>query len=491
MTVADFATKLDTVLRTFNLSRGALAHTIGIDKSVVSRWVSGANEPTDHNLSLLTTAVARHKPDFARLDWDLDTVAFARRLRLSADGGDALSLETSFAPAIVVLPLINLSGDAEQEYFADGITEDITLALSKWRSFRTIARISAFAYKSRAVDVRQVGRDLDARYVLEGSVRKSGDRLRISVELVDTATAVHVWAERYDRKLTDLFEVQDEISRAISTVIEPEMTRHEQHRAVSVAPASLEAWDCLNRGLYLLYKRDRTDNAAARAFFERAVALDPNLSRAHTCLAHSHQLDLLDGYSVDRAATIEVQMAHARRGVQLDDTDSFAHVVLAFAYLWALRHDMAVAAAHKAPACNPNDAWSVAMLGLVLDFDGRHREGAAHLERAMKLNPRDPRARFYPALIARAHLVGHDHATAEAWARQGVSADPEYPRCHLLLACVLGHLGREREAATALAAAERLKPGIAHDWLQRREYRLDADNDFLAEGLRKAGLKSK
>jgi TolB-like protein/Tfp pilus assembly protein PilF len=391
-------------------------------------------------------------------------------------------------PAIAVLPFANMGGDPEQEYFADGMTEDIITALSKWRSFLVTARNSSFAYRGRNVDVRDVGRELGVRYVLEGSVRKSGSRLRITAQLIATADATHVWAERYDRELVDVFAVQDEISQRIAAIIEPEMGRHEQLRATAKPTGNLEAWDCLNRGLQLLYRFNRKDNEAARVWFERAVALDPAFSRAHASLAYTHQQDVLHAYTTNRTRSIERHLESARRAVQLDEADSYAHVMLAFGHRWNREHDLTIAEARKAIECNPSDAWAIAMLGLALDLAGQHREGASEMERAMALNPRDPHRKFYIALIARAYLASRDHATAEIWARQAVENDGENPRSFLLLAVALGHLGRISEARIALNAAHRLNADFAKQWLAAREYREDADNQHIAAGLGKAGL---
>ena len=205
MATGDFAQKLGVVLKAINLSRGRLAQTVGVDKSVVSRWASGVQVPSDHNLSLLTEAVARHRPGFERRDWDLDAEGFANRLN-SLDAG-ASSLE---GPSIAVLPFENMSGDPEQEYFADGMVEDIITALSRFKSLFVIARNSTFTYKGKAIDVRQVGRELGVRYVLEGSVRKAGQRVRISGQLVECQTGVHLWADRFDGSLADVFDLQDQ-----------------------------------------------------------------------------------------------------------------------------------------------------------------------------------------------------------------------------------------------------------------------------------------
>jgi TolB-like protein len=191
MAIADFALKFGLVLKTFNLSRGRLAQTVGIDKSVVSRWASGVQVPSDHNLSLLTEAVARHRPGFERRDWDLDAEGFANRLDALDAGASRLALPDK--PSIAVLPFQNMSGDPEQEYFTDGITEDIIAELSRFHSLFVIARNSSFSYKGKSPNIQQVGRDLGVRYVLEGSIRKSSNRIRVIGQLVDTFTGNHLW----------------------------------------------------------------------------------------------------------------------------------------------------------------------------------------------------------------------------------------------------------------------------------------------------------
>ncbi len=399
-----------------------------------------------------------------------------------------VALALTDKPSVAVLPFQNMSGDPEQEYFADGISEDIITALSKWRSFLVIARNSTFTYKGRNVDIRQVGRELGVRYVLEGSVRKAANRLRITAQLIDATTAAHIWAERYDRDLTDVFAIQDEISGQIAAVVEPELGRYEQGRASAKAPASLEAWDCLHRGMYLLYKFTKTDIAASRPYFERAIELDPLFSRAHTSLAYTHQLDILHGYTDDRARSIEWLLSHAKRGVQLDDNDSYGHLMLCFAYRWAGEHDLAVAEGRKAIAINPSDTWALGVLGNVLDLAGQSREGLACLERALALSPRDPHAKFYLALCARASIVIGDYAGAESWAGKAIGFDPSIARPYFMLASALGHLGRTKQARAALDTCERVQPGFAALWIRWQEYRSAADNAHVIDGLRKAGM---
>ncbi|MCX7365248.1 MAG: helix-turn-helix domain-containing protein [Alphaproteobacteria bacterium] len=497
---ADFASKFSLVLKAYNLSRGRFAQMLGVDKSVVSRWASGVQSPTDHNLSLLTEAVARYKTDFHRADWDLPPAAFAARLGLDrpGDAPDAATrawkepkLTSADKPSIAVLPLQNMSGDREQEYFADGITEDIITALSKWRSFLVIARNSTFTYKGRNVDIRQVGRELGVRYALEGSVRKVADRVRITAQLIDATTAAHLWAERFDRELVDVFAIQNEISQHIAAVVAPELGRHEQRLSSAKAPTNLEAWDCLHRGMHLIYRFTKADTAAARPCFERAIELDPAFSRAHTSLAYTHQLDILHGYTADRPASIAELLRLAKRGVELDDDDSYAHMMLCFAYRWAGEHVLSVAEGRKAIEANPSDAWALATFGNSLDLSGQSREGLSCMARALVLTPRDPHAKFYLSAGARACLNNRDYAAAETWARKAIAQDPSHARAHLMLAAALGHLGRSEEGRAALDACERIQPAFATTWIAGREYSNPADNDHIADGLRKAGMELK
>ena len=235
--IADFAHKFGLVLKACNFSRGRLAQAVGIDKSVVSRWASGVQAPTDHNLTLLTEAVGRHRPGFARADWEIASQAFAARLGLgdgSPAGEPALALPER--PSIAVLPFTNMSGEPEQEYFTDGITEDIITELSRFRSLFVIARNSSFSYKGKSPDIRQIGRELGVRYVLEGSIRKSSNRIRVTGQLIDTFTGHHIWAERYDRVLEDIFAVQEEVTQAIVAAIAPQIESIEQSKAARRRP---------------------------------------------------------------------------------------------------------------------------------------------------------------------------------------------------------------------------------------------------------------
>ena len=391
-------------------------------------------------------------------------------------------------PAVAVLPLRNLSGDPDQEYFADGLTEDIITALSLWRSFPVIARNSTFSYKGQSPDIRRVGEELGARFVIEGSVQKAGNRIRVTVQLIDAETGHHVWAERFDRELDDIFALQDEITQRVAATVEPELGRFEQKRLAAKHPTSLDAWDYCQRGMYLLYKFTKEDIEEARDVFLRAIELDPTYSQTHTGLAYSHHLDILHAYSDSRKNSIEQLMKHARQGVALDDTDSYAHVIMSFAYRWAGQHDLAIAEAERAIELNPNDAWAIGTLGNVLDLAGRPQDGIPYLKQHLRLNPRDVHIHFMMTILARAYLNSRDYQSAEEWARRAINRDPNHARAHLVLASSLGHLGKSREASEVLDECNRVNPDFVSRWMQWREYRNDVDNDHILDGLRKAGL---
>ena len=390
-------------------------------------------------------------------------------------------------PSIAVLPFQNMSGDPEQEYFADGMVEDIITALSHFRSLLVISRNSSFTYKGRNVDVKQVGSELGVRYVLEGSVRRAGNRLRITAQLIETDKASHVWAERYDREYADVFAVQDEISSRIAAVIEPELGQHEQRHAQGRPPASLEAWDCVNRGLFLLYKFTKDSIAASRPFFERAIALDAGFSRAYTSLAYTHQLDVLHGYTDDRERSVQEHLRLAKLGVQFDDADSYAHIMLCFAYCRVGQFDLAMAEARKAADANPYDTWAQGVLARVLDLVGRSREAIPHIERSIALNPRDPHVKFYLAVGAQALINARDYPLAESWARKAIESDPAQARPHLLLAIAVAQMGRVEEARSALDACEAAVPGFVSKWASWREYSSESDREHMRDGLLKAG----
>jgi adenylate cyclase len=391
-------------------------------------------------------------------------------------------------PALAVLPFTNMSRDPEQDYFADGLTEDLITALSAWRSFPVIARNSTFTYKGRAVRVQQVAEELGARYVLEGSVRRAGGRVRVTAQLIDAETGHHVWADKFDRTLDDIFEVQDEITRKIATILAPEMAIAERKRAGLKRPEDLTAWDLHLRGMAELQKETCEGNAAARALFERAVERESGYGEAWAGLAHTHLRDIGGCCTGSRERSLAAAFEAARRAVELDEGSALAHFILSGAYVWREDLETGLAELERALELNPYHAHAQMALGNRLDLVGRAEEGVAQMERSLDLNPRDPVRFGYMASLARAHLAKGEPETAETWMRKALLLRPEDPDLHFRHAVCLAHLDRVEEARAALAEAERLRPGYLAQRAAWRPYRDEARNERFFAGLKCHGL---
>ncbi|MCH8924610.1 MAG: hypothetical protein IH924_00565 [Proteobacteria bacterium] len=389
-------------------------------------------------------------------------------------------------PAVAVLPFTNMSGDPEQEYFSDGLAEDLITALASWRSFPVIARNSTFTYKNRAVDVKQVARDLGARYVVEGSVRKSGNRVRISAQFIDGETGHHVWAEKYDRQLDDIFVLQDEISQRITATIVPALGQAELKRSAAKRPADLTAWDYYLRGMAFIHEFTKAGNAEARRMFERAMEFDPDYSEAYTGLSLSHHRDVLLQCSEDREGSIAKCLHAARRAVALDGASSAAHQVLSTAHMWRNEQELALAEARLAVELNPNDALTLHALGNKSDLAG-DPEGIPRMIRAQQLNPQDSERHAHLSFLARAYVNAHQYERALETARLAIQRRPDYPHAHYILAIALGHLGEAQRAQEELEECERLHPGFLASRADWRPYTDEESNRHLREGLRKAG----
>jgi adenylate cyclase len=389
-------------------------------------------------------------------------------------------------PAVAVLPFTNMSGDPEQEYFSDGLAEDIISALAAWRSFPVIARNSTYTYKNKAADVKRVARDLGARYVVEGSVRKSGNRVRITAQFIDGETGHHVWAEKYDRQLDDIFALQDEISQRITATIAPALGKAELKRSAAKRPADLTAWDYYLRGMAFIDKFTKEGNAKARRMFARAIEFDPDYSEAYTGLALSHNRDVLLQCSDDRERSMAKALEAAHRAVALDGASSTAHQVLSTAHIWRNEHDFSLAEALLAVELNPNDAVSLHALGNKSDLAG-DPEGIPRMIRAQQLNPQDPERHTHLSFLARAYVNAHQYERALETARLAIQRRPDYPHAHYILAIALGHLGEAQQAQAALKECERLHPGFLASRAGWHPYTDETSNRHLREGLRKAG----
>ena len=391
-------------------------------------------------------------------------------------------------PAIAVLPFINRGGDAEQEYFSDGISEDIITALSKLRWFFVIARNSSFIYKGKAVHLQQVADELGVRYVLEGSVRKGGDRVRITAQLNDVATGSHIWAERYDRELADVFAVQDEITEAIVAAIEPQLYAAENFRAQRKPPNSLDAWDLVMRALSHYWRVTRQDNMVAQALLEKATAVDPNYGQALGVLATSHMFSAHMGWT-DLAMVAPIAERAALAAILIDSEDPWAHLALGGVYLFARRFDDCLAEFELALRLNPNFSLAQGYHGLALCYCGRWEEGNVAAHRALRLSPRDPFSAIYCGIAAYAQFVGGNYDEAIRLAREGIRQRGDFVGAHRVLTAAAGMAGQGDLAKVALQELCRAQPNICLAWIERQmPMKREADRDHYLEGFRRAGL---
>ena len=391
-------------------------------------------------------------------------------------------------PAIAVLPFNNVTGDPEQGYFVDGITEDIITALSKWRWFLVIARNSTFAYQGKSIDLKRVREDLRVRYVLEGSVRKAGGRVRITCQLFDAADGTNIWAERYDRDLTDIFAVQDEITSRVAAAIEPALSRAEGQRGAAKPPDHMSAWDYCQRGFWHLNKLKGTEAAAAYGLFKTALALAPDLAEAHFGLARSLIAQWDYGSAEDFAPLVNEARQSALRAAELDSENPYPQYVLAQTSHWAGDVPAAIAYASHAVELNANFALGHFYLGVVLSLDGRHEEAVHALDMGMRLSPRDPRMSTW--LANRARALYHLRRYAEA---VEAAAEARRIRLHayglLVLAASLAQLERTDDVAKVLVEMRALSGDVARiaGWYLDR-YSAPTARAHMAEGLRKAGI---
>jgi adenylate cyclase len=388
-------------------------------------------------------------------------------------------------PSIAVFAFENISGDPEQDYFADGLAEDLITALTHWRSFPVVGRNSTFTYKGKAISVTQAARELGATYVLEGSVRKAGCRVRVTAQLIDGVTGHHVWTECYDRDLEDIFALQDELTHRIAAVLAPEMSRAELKRSASKRPSDLNAWDHCLRGEAALAKFTIEGIREARAHFDRATALDPEYSDAFAGLAQTYNREVLLQAAADRQSTLGRAIEAAKRAIELDPESSRAHFALSTAYLWRNEHGPALTEAYLAAELNPNDPVILHALGNKSDLTG-DAEGIARMERAQQLNPRDPEMHVHQTFLARAYINARDYEAAITKARAAVNRRPDYPHARFVLAIALAHAGRTGQAGVELERCEGLSPGFVASRADWRPYTDEASNRHLHDGLSEA-----
>jgi adenylate cyclase len=399
--------------------------------------------------------------------------------------GPALTLPD--APSIAVLPFENMSGDAGQEYFSDGMTEDLITALSKLSGLFVIARNSVFLYKGKAVKPAQVSRDLGVRYVLEGSVRKSGQRVRITAQLIDATTGYHIWAERYDRDLRDVFAVQDDVTEKIVTTLAVKLTGPEKQRLTRSRTGNLEAYDLVLRGLEYERRTTREGNAEARKLFTRAVDLDPDSGGAYQALGWNYLKAWQLQWSRD-PDTLERAFELAELAIARDDSLAGCHTLLSQVLLWRKEHDRAIAEAERAVALGPGDADGYETLAEALAWSGRAEEAIGHIKHAMRLNPQYPF--YYLWTLGHAYYLTGRNAEATSAFRQLIERNPNFLPAHAFLAVLYMDRGLEREARVEWAAAAKLNPQVSLDSVRRMlPYRREQDLDRLLAAMRTMGLE--
>jgi adenylate cyclase len=394
-------------------------------------------------------------------------------------------------PSIAVLPFQNLSGDSEQEYFADGIVEDIITALSRNRAFFVISRNTTFTYKGPAIDVAKIARELGVRYVLEGSVRRAGDRVRITAQLIDAANGHHLWADRYDREMADVFAVQDEITRTIIGELAPGIIAAEMQQARRKDPGQLDAWDRTMRAHWHIRRFTRDDMAEARRLLEQATALDPANAMAFSDLSFANHFESTFGWSEDPPDSFARSGEAARRAVAIDDGDANAQTALAIYDFFSGRHEEARRRLRRAIDLDPNSAFARGFLGVSYAFAGDYDPTLSHTAEAIRLSPRDPLLIIWHLCNAWAALLSARDLEAVQFATEAMEANPEFPDVYAVLAAAHGHLGNAAEAGGALQEFLRRSPVLTTDDERlNRPFGTPEQRQRFLDGLRKAGLPS-
>lgn len=409
----------------------------------------------------------------------------------SGEAVTEIDLSLPDTPSIAVLPFANMSADPEQEFFSDGITEDIITALSKINSLLVVARNSTFTYKGQAVDVKQVSREQGVRYVLEGSVRKAGNRVRVSAQLIDATTGHHLWAERYDRDLEDIFAVQDEITREVVVALDIRLSGGEQARVWSSGTKNLEAWECVRLGMDVVSRGTLEGLREAQRLCKKALDLDPNYAMAWVTLgwAHHHGVDVGLGHASEesREAALGSALDCGKRALDLDPTSADAYSLLSLCYLSKGEYDQAIAMSERSVALAPNNANLLALTAIVQNKSGRPEKSLELIKKAMRLCPVYP-GWFLSALGTAYRLTGQTDSAIGAF-EAAIKRHADFLALHVGLASTLGELGQQEEARKPASEILRLSPDFSiKTYMEGLSYRDPAELARFEDGLRKAGL---
>lgn len=403
--------------------------------------------------------------------------------------GAKLTRRSGYRPSIAVLPFENISGDPEQEYFVDGVTEEIITALSRIRWFFVIARHSTFAYKDRSIDIREVAKELGVQYVVEGSVRKAGNWIRVTSQLIDGSVGKQVWAKRFDREYQDIFSLQDELADMIVGALEPELGKAEREQARAKYPENLHAWDLYQRGLWHLYHYTNEDIREAKRSFRKALELDPGLAVAYSGLAEANYFRLVYGHSNSPERDREEALVAATKAVMLDNEDAAAHCTLGRVHYMRRDHHLAIPELETALELNSSLAWGHYGLGAAKVFSSKAREAIPHLETAINLSPRDPNMGSFLVRMADAYLFMRNYEEAIQWAMKALQQPNFQWSRYAVLISALGHLGKQDEADQFLKQLLKNRNDFSIDFVRETHLFSDSNdmNHFL-EGLRKANV---
>lgn len=417
-------------------------------------------------------------------------------VRLGNTEGPARQISESVAvdaerarASVAVLPFDNLSGDPEQEYFVDGMAEDIITELSRFKSLFVIARNSTFAFKGQSLAMKEISRRLGARYVVEGSVRKAGNRIRITAQLIDASNNAQLWAERYDRDLEDIFDIQDEVTQAIIAEIAPHLESTERERAHRKPPENLDAWECYQRGLWHLYRHTAADSARAQELFQRAIELDPDFAPPHAALGFSLYYEVVGGLVSDTGDRLPRALEDARAAIAADEWDAFGHAVLGRILLLQGEHDASIAAYETSLDLNPNYANAHYGLAFALCFTGQPEEAMRELDEAQRLSPHDPLLWAFMAIKSFALSLLRRYDEALLWAKRAQQTPSATVWAHFTEVVALAHLGRIEEAREALEQAYKVKADLSSEFFEQIFLFNDpVEMAHVMDGLRIAGL---
>lgn len=394
-------------------------------------------------------------------------------------------------PSIAVLPFDNMSGDTEQEYFSDGITEDIITALSKFGWFFVTARNSTFSYKGRSVDIKQIGLELGVRYVLEGSVRKAGNRVRVTAQLIDALSGNHLWAERYDREITDVFALQDEITETVTATIAPQLLVAENERVKRKPPESMEAWELVMRFQPLFWRMNADDLAEAHKLLQQAIARDPDYALAHALLGFSHIWSAWMGWAENARDEIPKAEPAVRRALELDDQEPWAHLAMCAVHGYARRHEETIREVNRAIELNPNFSFAYAWLGAMLGYAGKYEEANQAIDQAYRISPKDPFNTMLPGMRSIGLFTAARDREALENMEETLRVRPDWVGGWRIFTISAAYLGDLDEARHGLAEVKRLQPNISLAWAREfSPWVRQQDRDRYVEGFRLAGLES-